>query len=253
MNDVTGMPQRVVVLGGGSEIARAILVRLASRRVRAVVLAGRDEASLEPCVAELEAAGVTEVSTTRFEASEVGDHEDLVRRALVRLGSVDLLLVAAGALGTASLEELSPAAVAELVASNFSGPAAATLAFAKAMRDAGHGTIVVLSSVAGVRVRRSNFVYGAAKAGLDGFCQGLRDALEGSGVRVVIVRPGFVRTRMTDGLPEAPLAVGPDDVAAAVVRGLERGSDEIWVPPAFQVLLAVARHLPRAVWRRIPG
>ncbi len=253
MNDATGMPQRVVVLGGGSEIARALVVRLAAHRLRAVVLAGRDDASLEAAARELEALGVPQVERTRFEANDVADHEALVHRVLERIGSVDLLLVAAGSLGTAELDALTPEVVAQLVGTNFTGPAAATAAFARAMRDQGSGRIVVLSSVAGVRVRRSNFVYGAAKAGLDGFCQGLADALEGTGVQVTIVRPGFVRTRMTAGLAAAPLAVGADDVADAIVRGLERGADVVWVPAVFQVLLAFARHLPRALWRRIPS
>ncbi|MDA8291509.1 MAG: SDR family NAD(P)-dependent oxidoreductase [Actinomycetota bacterium] len=253
MNDVTGMPESVVVLGGGSEIARALLVRLAGRRLRAVVLAGRDETALAAAARELESLGVPTVATTRFEASDVSDHEDLVRRALDTVASVDLLLVAAGALGSAELEALSPEAVARLVEANFTGPAAAMLAFARVMADHGHGRIVVLSSVAGVRVRRSNFVYGAAKAGLDGFSQGLGDALEGTGVRVTIVRPGFVRTRMTAGVPEAPLATGPEEVADAIVRGLERDAEVVWVPAVFRVLLALASHVPRALWRRIPS
>ena len=111
---------------------------------------------------------------------------------------------------------------------------------------------VLLSSVAGERVRRSNFVYGSAKAGIDGYFQGLGDALHGTGVHVMIVRPGFVHTKMTAGRPRVPLSVGPDAVASAIVRGLERGSEVVWVPPAFRYVMTVLRHVPRWAFRRLP-
>src|SRR4029450_11965014 len=97
------------------------------------------------------------------------------------------------------------------------------------LRAQGHGTIVVLSSVAGERARRSNFVYGSTKAGLDAFFQGLGDSLVGTGASVMIVRPGFVHTKMTEGLDPAPLATTPEAVAEAIVRGLERGAQRGWV------------------------
>jgi decaprenylphospho-beta-D-erythro-pentofuranosid-2-ulose 2-reductase len=115
----------------------------------------------------------------------------------------------------------------------------------------GHGTIVVLSSVAGERVRASNFVYGASKAGLDGFAQGLGDSLRGTGVEVLVVRPGFVHTRMTAGLDAAPLATTPEAVAKAVVEGLARGSHTVWVPAALRFVMIALRHLPRPIFRRL--
>jgi decaprenylphospho-beta-D-erythro-pentofuranosid-2-ulose 2-reductase len=110
----------------------------------------------------------------------------------------------------------------------------------------------MLSSVAGERVRRSNFVYGSSKAGIDGYYQGLAAALAGSGVRVMIVRPGFVHTKMTRGRKAAPLATSPEAVAAAIVRGLRRGHEIVWAPPALRYVMVVLRHLPRAVFRRLP-
>jgi decaprenylphospho-beta-D-erythro-pentofuranosid-2-ulose 2-reductase len=127
------------------------------------------------------------------------------------------------------------------------------LALARRLRAQGHGTLVVLSSVAGERVRAANFVYGSTKAGIDGFCQGLGDALHGSGVRVLIVRPGFVPTKMTAGRDKAPFSTTPDGVAEVVMRGLERGAETVWAPPVLRVVMAVARHLPRPVFRRLPG
>ena len=128
----------------------------------------------------------------------------------------------------------------------------AGLAVARVLRAQGHGTLVVLSSVAGERVRQANFIYGSSKAGLDGFAQGLGDALTGSGARVLIVRPGFVHTKLTEGRPPAPLSTTPDAVAAAIAKGLADDREVIWVPATLRPLFAVFRHLPRAVWRRLP-
>lgn len=252
MNDVTGMPQTAVVLGGGSEIARAVLVALARRRLVQVVLTGPREASLRATASALEPFGV-ETRLIEHDLSDPSGVDGLVAAAQEALGTIDLVVVAAGRLGTASLDALDPGTVADLVAVNFAGPAAALLGFAKALAGAGGGRIVVLSSAAGYRVRKANFVYGAAKSGLDGFAQGLRDALEGSGIVVTIVRPGFVRTVMTSGLPAAPLSSEPGAVAQAVVRGLERRAEIVWVPSVLGPLLFALRLLPSRWWRRLPG
>jgi decaprenylphospho-beta-D-erythro-pentofuranosid-2-ulose 2-reductase len=113
--------------------------------------------------------------------------------------------------------------------------------------------MVVLSSVAGYRVRRANFVYGSAKAGLDAFALGLGEALRGTGVSAHLVRPGFVHTKMTEGRPPAPFAVGPDRVATDIVRGLERGQAVIWSPPLLGWVFPALRLLPQSAWRRLPG
>jgi short-subunit dehydrogenase len=120
------------------------------------------------------------------------------------------------------------------------------------MRDVGRGAVVVFSSVAGVRVRRANYVYGSAKAGLDGFANGLADALHGTGVRLLIVRPGFVIGRMTEGMDPAPLSSTPAQVAAATARALSTGRRTVWVPWALRPLFFGMRLLPQSVWRRMP-
>ena len=135
---------------------------------------------------------------------------------------------------------------------NYLGAVSVLVPVARQLQAQGHGTIVGLSSVAGERARRSNFVYGSSKAGLDAFLQGLADAVRSAGVRVLIVRPGFVRTKMTEGLSPAPLAVGPDAVAAAIVDGLAQGREIVWVPPALRWVMVVLRHLPRPLFRRLP-
>lgn len=253
MIDATGMPETAVLLGGSSAIGGAVLAALARRRLRAALLVGRDEARLAGARKDLVAAGVRRVETAVADLTELGSLEELAGRSFDLLGGVDLLLVAAGVLGHADLDRLDAAEVGSQLTTNLVGPAAAATAYAGRLVEQGQGRVVVLSSVAGVRVRRANFVYGAAKAGLDGFALGLGDALAGSGVTVTVVRPGFVRTPMTEGLPEAPFATDAGTVAQAVVRGLERGARVVWVPAELRYVFAGLRLLPSALWRRMPG
>ena len=110
----------------------------------------------------------------------------------------------------------------------------------------------MLSSVAAERPRASNAIYGAAKAGLDALAQGLADAAAGTGVRVLVVRPGFVKTRMTEGLPPAPFATTADAVADATVGALAGRAHTIWVPARLRIVFAILRHLPRWLFRRLP-
>ncbi len=252
MIDATGMPQSAVVIGAGSDIARETLRLLAGRRLNRVILAGRNTKSLDALSEELRVWGVT-AETTALDVTDVAHLDAFSTDAAARLGEIDLVLMAVGDLGTGALNDLDSAAVASTVATNFGGPAAVTLALARILREQGWGRIVVLSSVAGVRVRKVNFVYGSAKAGLDGFCLGLADALEGSGVKVTVVRPGFVRTKMTAGLKPTPFAVDAITVAEAIVRCLETGASVAWVPTVLQPIFAALRMLPRAIWRRLPS
>ncbi|GIU88809.1 MAG: hypothetical protein KatS3mg009_3324 [Acidimicrobiia bacterium] len=134
---------------------------------------------------------------------------------------------------------------------NYTGVVSVTIPLVRRLRGQGHGTLVLFSSVAAERPRRSNFVYGSSKAGADAFYQGLADSLAGSGVDVVVVRPGFVRTKMTEGLEPAPLSTTPEAVAEAVARALRRGDGTVWVPPALRFVMAGVRHLPRPVFRRL--
>jgi decaprenylphospho-beta-D-erythro-pentofuranosid-2-ulose 2-reductase len=253
MIDATGMPQSAVVIGGGSDIARETLRLLAGRRLQRVILAGRSAEVLEGVAHELGALGVAGASTVVLDVTHIDELERFAATALERLGEIDLVLVAAGDLGTAVVADLDAAAVAAALTTNFVGPAAAIMAFARVLQEQGCGRLVVLSSVAGVRVRKANFVYGSAKAGLDGFALGLADAVEGSGVEVTVVRPGFVRTKMTAGLEPAPLAVDAPAVAEAIVRGLETGAPVVWVPAVLRPVFGLMRLLPRALWRRLPG
>jgi decaprenylphospho-beta-D-erythro-pentofuranosid-2-ulose 2-reductase len=252
MNDAMGMPQTAVVLGGSSEIARAVLRALAANRLRHVVLAGRDEPALAAAATELEALGTEKVETIAFDVTDIAGHRAFAKESAHRLGLIDLVLVATGVLGEQFTDEHDPEATARVFTTNVVGPAAAMVAFADILRAQGTGRIVVVSSVAGVRVRRANFIYGASKEGLDGFSQGLAESLRGSGASLTIVRPGWVATRMTAGRAPGPMATTPDAVAADIVRGLQRGSAVVWSPAPLKFVFGALRLLPGALWRRLP-
>jgi decaprenylphospho-beta-D-erythro-pentofuranosid-2-ulose 2-reductase len=252
MQDSLGAVQSVLVLGAGSDIAQATLRALVARRARTIVLAAREPESLQPLAEELRALGAERVETVAFDALDTDHHAALVDDLFDRFGDIDLALLAFGVLGDQQQAERESDAAVDIARVNYLGPVSVGVPLAQRMRAQGHGTIVALSSVAGERARRSNFVYGSSKAGMDAFFQGLGDSLVGSGVKVMIVRPGFVHTKMTDGMDAAPLSTTADAVAQAIVRGLERGSETVWVPSTLRYVMSVLRHVPRPVFRKLP-
>jgi decaprenylphospho-beta-D-erythro-pentofuranosid-2-ulose 2-reductase len=251
VRNALGQVQSVLVLGGGSEIAQAVVGQLVDDGCRTVVLAARRPEALSSDVASMRARGATTVEAVPFDALASDSHAALVGEWFERFGDIDLVVLAFGVLGDQAQLEADPSAAAEAVRTNYVGAVSSGLAVANHMRAQGHGTIVVLSSVAGERVRKANFVYGSSKAGLDAFAQGLGDSLVGSGVHVTIVRPGFVHSKMTAGMSPAPLATTPHAVADAVVKGIAANREVVWVPSTLRWLMAAFRHLPRAVWRKV--
>jgi len=249
MENALGEAQTIVVLGGTSDIGRAIAARLVSPATRTIVLAGRRPDEMR--VDELERPGVT-VATARFDATDVAGHDTFVRDLVAAHGDLDVVVVAFGELVEQSELDDDPERAAAMVTVNFTGAVSSSLAVAAQFRRQGHGRLVVLSSVAGERVRKANFVYGATKAGLDGFAQGLGDALAGTGASVLVVRPGFVHSRMTAGMKAAPFATTPSAVAEATAVALQKGRRTVWVPATLRPVFSVFRHLPGPVWRRMP-
>jgi decaprenylphospho-beta-D-erythro-pentofuranosid-2-ulose 2-reductase len=248
MDNALGEAQTIVLFGGTSDIGRAIVDALISPATTVVVLAARKPDDLD--AAGLEQRGVT-VDAVRFDATETAAHDGLVAQLVEAYGDIDVAVVAFGQLGDADqLADDAGAAVA-LADVNFTGAVSICTVLAAQFRRQGHGRLVVLSSVAGERVRKANYVYGATKAGIDGFAQGLGDALAGSGVSVLIVRPGWVHSKMTAGSDPKPLATTPEAVATATVKALRAGKRVVWIPAALRPLMAIARHLPAPLWRRL--
>jgi decaprenylphospho-beta-D-erythro-pentofuranosid-2-ulose 2-reductase len=247
MRDGLGQPSRVLLLGGTSEIGIQILLALGARSETEVLLAGRDEQRL----AEAGQGMPYDVRTVAYDAAALDTHEAVIGQ-IFAAADVDIVISAAGLLAPQDVLDHDPRQAGLLIDTNFTGHVTTLLAVAARMRAQGHGVIVVLSSVAAVRPRRANFVYGAAKAGLDAFARGLADSLHGTGVRVLLVRPGFVTGRMTAGMTPAPLATTPAAVGAATAAALTGGASVVWVPSSLAVLAGVMRLIPRPIWRRMP-
>ncbi|WP_409330505.1 SDR family NAD(P)-dependent oxidoreductase [Trujillonella humicola] len=242
----------ILVLGGRSEIGLAVARRLVAAGSRHVVLAARRADDLADEVRLLRAAGATRVDCVEFDADDLTGHESVLADVERRHGLPGTTLVAFGVLGDQATAEQDPAAAVAVVHTDYVAQVHVLTLLARRYREAGRGRLVVFSSVAGVRVRRANYVYGSAKAGLDGFASGLSDALAGTGVRLLLVRPGFVIGRMTAGMAPAPLSSTPDTVADAVVAALARDREIVWVPASLRWLSALMRIAPRVLWRRLP-
>ncbi|MEU7765758.1 SDR family NAD(P)-dependent oxidoreductase [Nocardia sp. NPDC049190] len=240
----------VLVLGGRSEIGLEVARRLAPGRV--VVLAARRSQELAPNSAEVMSAGATAVHTVEFEADDTSAHPAMLEKIVAEHGRIGIAVLAFGVLGDQLRAEQDPAHAMAILRTDFVAQAGMLTLLTNLLRAQGDGQIVVFSSVAGVRVRRANYVYGSAKAGLDGFASGLADALHGSGVHLLLVRPGFVIGRMTEGMSPAPFSSTPDQVAAATVAGLRKRAGRVWVPRILRPVFFAMRLLPQPIWRRMP-
>jgi short-subunit dehydrogenase len=240
----------VLILGGRSEIGIELALRLAPGAQ--VVLAARAADRLSEQTAALRAAGAAAVFTREFDADDLDSHGPLVASIIAEHGPIDTAVLAFGILGDQSRAEADAAHAVAVVHTDYVAQVSLLTHLAAAMRQAGRGALVVFSSVAGVRVRRANYVYGSAKAGLDGFASGLADALHGTGVRLLIARPGFVIGRMTTGMTPAPLSSTPSQVAAATARALANGRRTVWIPWTLRPLFFGMRLLPQFIWRRLP-
>jgi decaprenylphospho-beta-D-erythro-pentofuranosid-2-ulose 2-reductase len=250
--DATGNPQSILLLGGTSEIGLSICERyLRDAKARVVLACLPDDPGRDDAVAQLQAAGAKSVELVDFDAADTGSHPTMIEEAFAG-GDIDVAIVAFGLLGDAEeLWQNQPKAVA-IAQINYTAAVSVGVLLGEKMRAQGSGRIIAMSTVAGERVRRSNFVYGSTKAGLDGFYLGLSEALRDYGVRVLVIRPGQVRTRMSAHLKDAPLTVDKEDVAKLAVTASAKGKEIVWAPGAFRYVMMVLRHVPRSIFRKLP-
>lgn len=250
--DAVGNPQTILLLGGTSEIGLAICKRyLQNAHARIVLAAMPNDPGRDDAVAQMKAAGARSVQLIDFEATDPDSHPKMIDQAFAD-GDVDVAIVAFGILGDA--EELWQNQRKAVLAAeiNYTAAISVGVLLGEKMRAQGFGQIIAMSSAAGERVRRSNFVYGSTKAGLDGFYLGLGEALREFGVRVLVIRPGQVRTRMSEHVKEAPLTVDKEYVANLAVTSAAKGKDLVWAPGAFRYVMMVLRHIPRPIFRKLP-
>jgi decaprenylphospho-beta-D-erythro-pentofuranosid-2-ulose 2-reductase len=243
---------RTLLVGGSSEIGLAIIRRMAADGPVSAVLLGRDDQRLQAAATGLGRDGVDPVAVVIADAADLAGHERAVAEAFDRTHGIDVVVLAVGVLGAQAGLDADAAEAEEVMRVNFLGAGSLLLECMRRLRAQRDGTLVLLSTVAGERVRASNAIYGAAKAGLDALAQGIGDATAADGVRVLVVRPGFVKTRMTAGLDPSAFATTPEAVADATVTALAGRAHTIWVPSRLRWIFALLRHIPRELFRRLP-
>jgi len=242
--------RKVAFLGATKGIGRALARRMAARGDRLVLL-GRDPEDLRRSAADLGArdgagAGIATCDLLRPETFGAAlDEADRL------LDGFDTVVVTAGLFGTQEALEADADARDRVLTADFTN----TIHFCELARERllarGGGTLCVLSSVAGDRARKPVILYGAAKAGLSFYLAGLDAKFRDQGLRTVLVKPGFIRTGMTAGLPEPPFATDPDAVAPAILKAIDRGTPEVYVPAVWRLVMFAVRQLPRTVMRKI--
>jgi len=250
--DAVGNPQSILLLGGTSEIGLAICARyLRESPARIVLAALPDDPGREDAVTKMKAAGAKSVEVLDFDAVDTASHPAVIDAAWAG-GDIDVAIVAFGLLGDAEELWQNQRKAVQIAEINYTAAVSVGVLVGEKMRNQGYGQIIAMSSAAGERVRRSNFVYGSTKAGLDGFYLGLGEALREFGVRVLVIRPGQVRTRMSAHVKEAPLTVDKEYVAELAVTASAAGKDLVWAPGAFRYVMMVLRHIPRPIFRKLP-
>lgn len=243
--DAFGLPNTVLLLGATSDIGLAIVEKMVANGGRTVVLAGRD-----PHRQSDRLAGAN-IDRRYFDAIETGSHEKFFAEAFADHANIDTVVVAFGVLHSQEEVDEHPSRAVDMLNVNTTGATSAILLAARHLHEAGGGQIVVLSSIAGLRPRTSNFAYGASKAGIDFLARGLSLALASSDVRIILVRPGFVHSKMTAGMSSRPLSVSPDAVGEAVVAALARDDRVVWVPSILRWVIGLLRIMPSRLVDRL--
>ena len=241
---------KAVLFGATRGIGRAIARELAAQG-DALFLLGRGEAELERSASDLAVRGARATGSAHCNLLEPAGFEAALESAQKSLEGFDTVIVTAAIQPSQAELEREPALLERLLLADF----VHTVGFCEAARRRllaqGGGTLCVVSSVAGDRARAPVALYGAAKAGLSHYLEGLDHGYRRQGLRTVCVKPGFVRTGLTDGLPEPPFAADPEAVARGVVRAIERGRPVVYAPPVWRLVMAAVRALPRGVLRRV--
>jgi decaprenylphospho-beta-D-erythro-pentofuranosid-2-ulose 2-reductase len=256
--DAVGNPQTILVLGGTSEIGLAITERyLRDAKARVILADLPNHPRKDDAIAAMTSAGAKSVEWIDFDGLESESHPAVIDAAFTG-GDVDVAIVAFGLLGDAEELWQNQIKAVQIAGINYTAAVSVGVLLGEKMRAQGSGRIIAMSSAAGERVRRSNFVYGSTKAGLDGFYLGLGEALREHGVRVLVIRPGQVRTKTTidylnaTGAKEAPFTVDKDYVAELAVTASAKGKELVWAPGAFRYVMMVLRHVPRPIFRKLP-
>jgi decaprenylphospho-beta-D-erythro-pentofuranosid-2-ulose 2-reductase len=241
---------RTLIVGATSAIAEAT-ARLLAQRGESLYLVARNPERLAAIVADLAVRGSPRVASAHLDANDVAAHEGMLTRAEQFLGGLDTVLIAYGTLSDQKACESSVEQTLRELETNALSVVALVTLVAERLAARGSGTIAVISSVAGDRGRSSNYVYGSAKALVTAFLSGLRQRLQGCGVAVVTIKPGFVDTPMTAAFPKGFLWVKPGRIAAGIVKAIDRKADVVYLPGFWRAIMFIVRIIPERIFRSL--
>jgi decaprenylphospho-beta-D-erythro-pentofuranosid-2-ulose 2-reductase len=240
----------ILVLGALSAIAMETS-KLMAARGWSFCLVARSEEKLKVHADDLKVRGAKAVTWLIMDIDAATDGEEVLKQAETKAGEINALLLAWGTLGEQKRAEQDPAYATLLLNSNFNNQALCLLGVAKVFEVRKRGLMVAISSVAGDRGRKSNYVYGAAKGALTLFLQGLRNRLQSAGVRVITVKPGFVATPMTRGFKQGRLYVTPDVIATGIMSAIDRGRNSVYLPWFWLPIMTIIRLIPEMIFKRL--
>ena len=243
-------PKAVLALGATSAIGEATLRLLAERGARFYLVA-RNQEKLHAVAADLHTRGASGVAMHVMDLDDTAAHAEMLAAAAQSLGTIELALLAHGVLGKQDETEASYAAAEAVVRANFLSPVSLITWLANYFESTKQGTLAVISSVAGDRGRKSNYVYGASKGALNVFLEGVRARLDRVGVQVLTIKPGFVATPMTAHLPQGPLFAKPSQVARGIVKAIEKRRDVVYLPGFWRVIMLIIRLIPGRIFKKL--
>jgi short-subunit dehydrogenase len=243
-------PKRILVLGATSGIAEACIHLWASRG-DSLYLVARNADKLAVVAADARTRGASHIDTAVANLDDTAAHPKLLAHAINSLGGLDIAFIALGVLGDQNEAERNFAAASQILHTNFNAPVSLLTWLANYTAQRRAGTLAVLSSVAGERGRKSNYVYGSSKAGLTAFVDGLRNRIDRNGVRVMTIKPGPVKTAMTENMKGSAKFADPDAVAATLVNAIDKGTDVVYVPGIWRIIMTVIRLIPERVFKKL--
>jgi decaprenylphospho-beta-D-erythro-pentofuranosid-2-ulose 2-reductase len=244
------LPSRILALGATSAIAEATLRLFASRGARFYLVA-RNPEKLASVAADLKTRGASAVSTHVMDLDDTTAHPAMLEAAAESLGTIEMALLAHGVLGDQQQAEKSYLAAEAILGTNFLAPVSLITWLANYFETSHQGILAVISSVAGDRGRKSNYVYGASKGALTIFVDGVRNRIDRAGVHVLTIKPGFVATPMTAHLQQGPLFAPPSKVAAGIFSAIEKRKDVVYVPAFWAVIMLIIRMIPRCIFKKL--
>ena len=242
--------RRILVLGATSGIAEAVCRRWAERG-ESLFLVARNEDKLAAVAADMRTRGAAYVDTAVADLDDTAIHAELLAHAINSLAGLDIAFLALGVLGDQPKAERSFPEAAQILHTNLVAPVSLLTWLANYCAQLHAGTLAILSSVAGERGRKSNYVYGSSKAGLTAFVDGLRNRVDRDGVRVMTIKPGPVKTAMTADMKGSEKFADVEVVAATLVKAIDRGADIVYVPGIWRIIMAVIRSIPERIFKKL--